>query len=174
MTYQGRKNMKIIPISMIGILILSVFGIVSVSSKYTISDNLPPNDPEITGPAKGKVGITYLFTIWTEDPEHQNVSFYIEWGDGTSTGWTPYFNSGQYVHYTHTWYKINEYPLRCKAKDIYNAESNWTYMDIPIAKNTALNFNFNQFERLIERFPNVFTILQFLLDLIHYQSLSYR
>jgi hypothetical protein len=103
-----------------------------------VSDNQPPNNPEITGPSKGKVGIMYLFTIVTKDPENQNVSYYIEWGDGTHTGWTPYSKSGQYVHYTHTWYRINEYPVRCKAKDIYNAESNWTYIAMPITINSGI------------------------------------
>ena len=74
---------KIIPILVVGILVLSVFGIPAVTSKYTISDNQPPNDPEIYGPSKGKVGVTYLFNVVTSDPENQNVSYYIEWGDGT-------------------------------------------------------------------------------------------
>ncbi len=103
------------------------------------SDNRPPNDPTITGPRKGKVGATYLFNFWTTDPENQNVSYYIEWGDGTHTGWTDYFTSGQTVHFMHTWYKINEYPVRCKAKDTLGAESNWSYMPIPIFDDASDN-----------------------------------
>ena len=83
---------------------------------------------------------------------------------GQGTGWTYYFSSGQVIHIAHTWYKINQYAIRCKAKDIYNAESNWTYMSIPIAKNTALSFNFNLLERLFEQFPCMFPILQHILD----------
>jgi hypothetical protein len=155
---------KIISISVVGILFLSGFGIVAATSKYMTISNQPPNDPKIYGPSKGKVGVTYLFNVVTSDPENQNVSYFIEWGDETSTGWTNYYYSGQEVHLTHTWYEVKQYSVRCKAKDIYNAESNWTYMDIPIAKNTALSFNFNQLERLFEQFPHMFPILQHILD----------
>ena len=126
---------KMISISVAVIVIFSGFGIVVATSKYMTICNQPPNDPEIRGPSKGKVGITYVFTVVTTDPENQNVSYFIEWGDETSTGWTPYFNSGKEMGFTHTWYKIKEYPVRCKAKDILNAESNWSYMSIPIMNN---------------------------------------
>jgi hypothetical protein len=110
----------------------------------SVLDNQPPRNPEIMGPAQGKVGITYLFTVVATDPEKQNVSYYIEWGDGTHTGWTPYYQSGQTVCYSHRWYKINDYPVRCKAKDTMGAESNWSYIAIPIMENSGIAQPSNQ------------------------------
>ena len=128
----------------LGIIVLFIGVAVAPSINSTgsqtiiISDNHPPNNPIIIGPSRGKVGVAHIFTIVTTDPENQNVSYYIEWGDGTHTGWTDYFTSGQSVHYMHTWYKINEYCVRCKAKDTLGAESNWTYLDMPISLNLEI------------------------------------
>jgi hypothetical protein len=130
---------KIISILVAIIVIFSGFGIVAATSKYMIVNNQPPNDPKIWGPSIGKVGTEYLFNVVTTDPENQNVSYFIEWGDNTSTGWTNYYYSGQEMHFTHIWYEVNQYPIRCKAKDVYNAESNWTYISIPIMKKQVDN-----------------------------------
>ncbi len=132
---------KIISISVVGILFLSGFSIVAATSKYTTPLNQPPNDPRMFGPTSGIIGRPYFFVITTSDPENQNVSYFIDWGDGTSTGWTPYFNSGKEVKYTHTWYKVDEFTIRCKAKDIYNAESNWSSIVMPIAKNKVNDYS---------------------------------
>jgi len=64
----------------------------------------------------------------------------IEWGDGTSTGWTQYFGSGEDVLVAHTWDEIDwDNIIRCKAKDIHGAEGNWSITQIPIMKNKDIN-----------------------------------
>jgi hypothetical protein len=97
-----------------------------------VSDNRPPNDPQIVGPSKGRAGVSYLFIFRTTDPENQNVSYFIDWGDNTSDGWTNYYKSGQSICFSHTFYKIDWYAIRCKAKDTLGAESNWSHMSIPM------------------------------------------
>jgi hypothetical protein len=115
------------------------------------SGNNPPDKPDICGPIRGKPGVEYVYTFKTKDPEYDNVSYYIEWGDDTSTGWTDYYPSETMVAISHTWDKIDRYPLRCKAKDIHDDESDWSTFPIEIPRNKVFNFNF--LERLFEKFP---------------------
>jgi len=117
------------------------------------SVNCPPEVPQIAGPIHGKPGEEYEFYFRTYDPEGDNVSYYIEWEDGTSTGWTLYIQSGAPIQTSHTWNKIDDYYVRCKAKDIHGAESNWSPHIITISKNESFNFNFKLLERLLNRFP---------------------
>jgi parallel beta-helix repeat protein len=100
-------------------------------------DNKPPATPKIDGPAVGKPRVEYDFTFSTEDPEDNNISYYIEWGDGTYTGWTYYFLSGENVTFNHTWNKIDNYVIRCKTKDIFGDESQWGTLDVKIPRNKA-------------------------------------
>ena len=84
-------------------IILLLVG-VSVSSATTnvvkqslINDNQPPNPPDIDDPFEPEVGVTYTYRFISEDPEGDNVSYYVEWGDDSSDGWTSYIPSGQPV-----------------------------------------------------------------------------
>ncbi len=98
-------------------------------------ENKPPTTPTVNGPTVGKPGLEYDFTFSTQDPESNNVSYYIEWGDGINTGWTDYFLSGGNVTLNHTWNKIDNYVIRCKTKDIYGDESHWGTLDVKIPRN---------------------------------------
>jgi len=104
--------------------------------------NNPPDKPDIYGPVRGRPGIEYEYTFKTKDPEYDNVSYYIEWGDDTSTGWTEYYPSDIMITYSHTWDEIDRYPLRCKAKDIHDDESDWSTFPIEIPRNKLFDFNF--------------------------------
>jgi hypothetical protein len=117
------------------------------------SVNCPPDEPHIAGPTCGKPGEEYIFYFLTFDPEGDNVSYYIEWEDGTSTGWTLYVQSGVDIGFGHTWNQIDDYYVRCKAKDIHGAESDWSRQSIKIFKNEPFNFNFKLLERFLNRFP---------------------
>ena len=126
---------KILPLLVVGILVLSGLGATAVTN----IENNPPDAPEIYGPATGIVGLSYEFIFCTTDPDGDDVSYYIEWGDGTSTGWTLYLESGAYASFAYTWNKIDNYDIRCKAKDIHGSESDWSLRQIPIMKNKDIN-----------------------------------
>lgn len=121
------------------------------STDTTMVDNHPPGKPTIDGPGEGIVGITYVFDFSAEDPDGDNVSYYVEWGDGDVTDWTSPQTSGTPYSESHTWYKIDHFSIRCKAKDIYGAEGNWTDLIIFVSRNKAFNFNFNLLEWLLEQ-----------------------
>jgi hypothetical protein len=114
------------------LLVLSSLSNVVGYQMVYFTDNRPPSDPHITGPRRGKIGCAYLYIFVSADPENQNISYLIDWGDGNLTGWTSYYKSGQMLHFQHTFYKVDRYDIRCKAKDILGAESNWSYMAVPM------------------------------------------
>ena len=129
-----------------------------------VTINGKPDKPNIYGPVEGKKGEEYEFVFSTEDPEGDNVSYYVEWQDGTSTGWTDYFASGEDVKVKHVWKQVDDYLLRCKAKDIYCAESDWSYYEITIPKSKQIfNLPYLQFLMIIFQFPLLQRLLEWLM-----------
>jgi len=169
MENKPRLFYKMLVIGVIVLFILTCYPVIpSISAPNNTNnygwvplDNKPPEAPTIEGPSKGKPGIKYDFTFYAEDlDDDDDVSYYIEWGDGTTTGWTDYFESGQPADFSHTWDKIEEFPIRCKAKDIYNAEGDWSNYIIYIPRNMVFDSNLNLLERLLERFPLLEVLLR--------------
>ena len=62
-----------------------------------------PDTPTITGPASGKVGKSTDYVFTTTDHEGDQVSYYIDWGDGQNSGWKGPFASGTGITESHTW-----------------------------------------------------------------------
>jgi len=90
------------------------------------NENQPPNVPEITGPQYGDVGVEYEYLFVTTDPEEENVSYYIDWGDGTNSGWLGAYSSGIEIKVNHSWVLPGEYEIRAKAMDENNFVGNWS------------------------------------------------
>ena len=91
----------------------------------TITDNTPPSVPEITGPSEGKPGNAYLFNLLSSDAENQNIYYFVDWGDNTTTDWLGPYISGTMIHVTHTWTGEEVYTIKVKAKDSMDMESDW-------------------------------------------------
>jgi hypothetical protein len=88
-------------------------------------DNNPPHPPTITGPTSGKVGGWYNYTFNATDPDNDNVSYYVDWGD-SSSGWAGPFASGAEVTFQHAWNRTDQYSIFAKVKDSFGHESNWS------------------------------------------------
>jgi hypothetical protein len=91
----------------------------------TILVDRPPNTPTIDGPATGKVGISYLYTITTTDPDGDMVYYFIDWGDNTTDGWIGPYASGATATINHMWSEKGTYTIKVKAKDMLDVESDW-------------------------------------------------
>ena len=128
-----------------------------------IESNSPPEKPKISGEVNGKIGEEYRYEISALDPDNNPVSFYIEWGDQTHTGWTIDRAPGEKCYYKHTWSKQGDYTIRCKAKDTLGEESDWGYLEVTMPKNQQASNMW--FLRWMERFPNAFPIIRHLLGL---------
>ncbi len=96
----------------------------------TIVFNDPPDTPTMTGPGSGMPGNIYLFTIQTTDPNGDNVLYYVDWGDDTTSGWLGPFASGAQTTTTHSWDKQGTFTVKFKAKDVLGEESNWGTLQV--------------------------------------------
>lgn len=97
-----------------------------------IANNTAPTKPTITGPAKGKIGVIYEFTIKATDAEDQPVQYFVEWGDGNTTGWLGPYHSSQQITINHSWLTKETFTVRAKAKDSLGAESEWATLAVKI------------------------------------------
>jgi nitroreductase len=90
------------------------------------SQNNPPLAPSLSGPSSGLKGVRYNYTVVTTDPDGDEVYYYVDWGDGTNSGWVGPFPSGMMVTLNHTWSGQGTYTIKAKAKDTHDLESSWT------------------------------------------------
>ena len=99
--------------------------------------NRPPQAPTITGPREGKYGTEYTYNFTATDPDGDDVSFTIDWGDEDTEN-TITISSGETLQVSHTWEKENRegqtidtaYLLKAKAVDSHDAESDWGNLEV--------------------------------------------
>ena len=99
-----------------------------------ITNNQPPTIPELSGPEKGSPGVNYNYTVRSTDVDYQGILYYIDWGDGTNTGWIGPFSPGEEIIINHTYTKKGTYTIKAKAKDVLNAESDWATLEVKIPR----------------------------------------
>ena len=122
--------------------------------------NEAPNKPDIVGPASGAAGESYDYNFVAFDPEDEEIYYYIDWGDDTNTGWIGPYDSGEQIIYSYTWTEQGTYEIKCKAKDIFDAESDWGTLEVSMPVNQPVQFPIMSW--LLERFPNMFPMLRHL------------
>ncbi len=133
----------------------------SAAQTITIVLNDAPDIPTITGPATGAPGKAYLFKMQTTDANGDNVYYFIDWGDGTTTDWIGPYNSGAEASTTHSWNEQGSYTVKIKAKDIVGDDSDWGTMDITMP--FEYRFSLQTFlNHLFEMFPHMFPVLRHL------------
>jgi len=125
--------------------------------------NLPPLPPEITGPNAGEMFIPIYYNFTSTDPNSDRITYFVNWGDGTTNNWSPWQNSGENFWENHTWYLPTNYTILAKAKDNYGLESDWSTFEIIIPRNKIFNC---WFERLFAEFPLFFNICKKLLGFL--------
>ncbi len=69
---------------------------------------------------------TYSCLIQATDPESDNISYLVDWGDGTTTDWTEWCHSGDDKILTHSWNGEQIYSVSVKSRDSKGAESNFS------------------------------------------------
>ena len=89
--------------------------------------NQPPVTPAApTGPTSGFTGVSYSFSATTTDPEGDNISYMLDWGDGNFSSWLGPYPSGATATTLHAWASAGTYDVKVKAKDSNGAESGWS------------------------------------------------
>ncbi|MFX0126078.1 MAG: PKD domain-containing protein, partial [Candidatus Hodarchaeota archaeon] len=117
-----------------------------------------PSPPAIVGETNGKPGTLYPYTFTSIDPDGDQVSYYIEWGDGDITDWTAFQASGPPGYSrSHAWDEQGRYTIEAKAKDIHGAVSDWAELTVTMPRNRIVNRPFQWF---LQQHPYLFPILQ--------------
>jgi hypothetical protein len=121
-------------------------------------DHAPIRPSFKSSPTTGVPGEDYTFEFSTVDPEGDDVSYLVDWGDGSDSGWLGPYPSGETASASHSWDTQEAFFVKVKAKDIYDMESDWSDSQgirIPKIK------TFELFNVFLEKHP----VLQFLLRL---------
>ena len=127
--------------------------------------NEPPSTPTIEGPTSGKPGVNYDYTFMSVDPEGGDVFIKISWGCcGPGQDFHTYgpFNSGEEAIIQKGYSETGTFSIQAYARDMDGAESSITILEVSMPKSKVFNFEFDLFEWLTERFPNVFQLLRLL------------
>ena len=128
----------------------------------TVEDNKAPYKPSISGPQKGAAGKTYTYSVKGSDPNtYDKLYYFIDWDDGTDTGWFGPFELGVEQSKSHRWDSSGSYRIKVKSKDTTGLESGWTYLSVSMPKNKGLY-------RLIDNTNNIF--IQSILKIFIYRN----
>jgi hypothetical protein len=122
---------------------------------YSDTIGVAPNKPTISGPASGKPNRAYDFTVAATHPEGGQVWYWVDWGDGTNTGWDGPHSSGGSKTFSHTWTAEQAFTIKAKAKSSDGTESGWTEHAFSTPRDKALLSDF------LARFPILRAILGF-------------
>jgi hypothetical protein len=77
--------------------------------------------------------------------------YWIEWADGSNSGWLGPFDSGVEIIESHKWDTKGEYPIQAKAKDTNGSVSSWGILRLTIPRDRATVYSL--FQLLLDRFP---------------------
>ena len=130
-----------------------------VQTLVTMQDT-PPATPSIQGQTKGKPGVAYSYTVVAQDPEADEVLYFVDWGDTTNSSWVGPYSSDENVTLSHTFTKKGTYTIKVKARDVYYAESDWGTLQVKM----PMSISFYPFLQFLERLPHIFPILRYLLS----------
>ena len=120
--------------------------------------NQKPLKPEISGPSKGKAGISYNYTFNSFDPDYNDVYLYISWDDGYTEIWDGPYPSDTDIDIAHTYTKEGTYTIKAKAKDTYGAESGWSEFTVAMPREKAISSS--PLLRLLIQYPMLNRLLQ--------------
>lgn len=129
---------------------------------FVVGDNQVPSVPEINGTTKGKPNIEYTYKLKSTDPNNDDVYYYVDWGDGTNTGWIGPFTSGEEISVNYSFSKKRTYKISARAKDVYGLITSWATLDVIIPRIKV--YENILIKILFERFSRIIQILGFLLN----------
>ncbi len=122
--------------------------------------NEPPSVPQIIGQVNGSTEQSYDYNFIANDPEGQQLYYFIDWGDGQTVQWIGPYVSGQPVSFIHSWSEKGTYIIKAKAKDTFGAESDWGTLQVKM----PLSYTYSGphfLEKLFEWFPHLFPLVHY-------------
>jgi hypothetical protein len=122
----------------------------------------PPEAPTITGPPGGDTGESLTYTFKAHDPDGDEVQFIIDWGDDSSDN-TIYVASDEETTKAHTWSSPKTYTITAYAQDDNGLIGPSSTFEVVIPRSKVVNTH--PFLKFIQNYPNMFTILKYVLGL---------
>jgi len=105
------------------------------SKSHNILITTPPSAPVIDGPTSGRPEIEHCWEFHSTDPDDDNVSYYIDWGDGNVIDWDGPYPSCTPILKCHTYEDTKNYTISAKARDENGVESTEATFSINIPRN---------------------------------------
>ena len=102
---------------------MTILGDPTLITTFSDGSNIPCKP---LGPTTGRPGISYTYSTIATDPEDYQIYYKWDWGDGAYSDWIGPFDSGTKAEASYTWKEKGYYNIRVKAKNEYNAESDWS------------------------------------------------
>ncbi|MFH1013356.1 MAG: PKD domain-containing protein, partial [Thermoplasmatota archaeon] len=96
--------------------------------------NQPPGLPAITGPERGKFGENQSYQITAQDPDGNDLYYYIDWGDGTDIELIGPYGSGRTTTVKHNWAEKGSYTIKVMSRDVYDEKSDWASLEVSMPK----------------------------------------
>ena len=129
-----------------------------------IRNNSPPDPPSITVPDTITVGKWFKIKAIITDPDGGNV--YIRFNasilpDLPAFWWGPIPSGITYVGWVKYRGPLGTYTIGVQAKDVHDAESEWTYVQFNVTKIKTINTPFLNF---LQQNLNLFSLLRLLIQ----------
>ena len=123
----------------------------------------PPGNPSVYGAMQGKPGEEYDYGFVSDDPESDNVTYDINWGDGNVESDLGPVPSGEFFTWSHTWEDTDTYTIKVRANDKFNYSSNWIDYKVIIFTKSKSSNNY-LFNVLFERFPYAYRMFRYFVN----------
>ncbi len=105
---------------------LVAFHVALVGHTNGSSQNNPPAAPTVSGPSQGINDVLYNYTVNAIDSDGDDVFYYIDWDDGSNSGWVGPYSSGVPQTFSHSWTLQGTYGIKVRAKDSHGLEGSWS------------------------------------------------
>ncbi len=128
-TWSGYNDITLSNIKVIGSIFKSsdMFTVETTAVNPSSNSNPPTTPSQPAGPNAGYVGIDYIFTTSSTEPNGDSIRYGWDWdNDNTVDEWSDYFASGQTASIAHSWDAVGSYTFKVKAQDIYGDESGFS------------------------------------------------
>lgn len=104
--------------------------------------NSPPSAPTIEGPPSGSAGTSYTYGLCSSDPDQDDITYCIDFGDGSGEVCVGPFPSGTCTQVPHAWSSQGSYIITATAKDSKGAESDPSTLSVSMPRYKLMKFSF--------------------------------
>jgi outer membrane protein assembly factor BamB len=127
----------------------------------TVESNNPPEMKTIEGRLQAEINTFHKYSFSASDPDNNPVGYFVDWGDGSTSGWTMDYEPDMKASLWHEWKEEGNYTIKVKARDSVGAESDWISLEVTMPKSHNPIWWLNS---LLDRFPLLSKLLESLMD----------